>query len=117
MQRVIRIAAWSFAATIVVLSLVPSDLRPETGFPRLLEHFLIFATTGAAFGLGYEAKRATLAIQLVLFAGSVEIAQLFAPGRHARLSDFIVDAIAISGGSITASVIKQIRPHLDINAT
>jgi VanZ family protein len=102
-QRVIRIVAWSLAATIVVLSLVPSELRLETSVPHKLEHFLIFAATGAAFGLGYEARRGLLAMQLVIFAGVVEIAQLFVPARHARLSDFLVDAIAICAGSIAGS--------------
>jgi VanZ family protein len=111
LQRVIRIAAWSLAGAIVVLSLLPPSLRPETGQPHVFEHFLIFATTGAAFGLGYEARRGFLAIQLVIFSGAVEIAQLFAPGRHARLSDFLIDAIAISSGSVAASLVKQVRPH------
>jgi VanZ family protein len=108
---VVRIVAWGLAATIVVLSLVPPDLRPETGVPHKLEHFLIFAATGAAFGLGYEARRGRLAIQLVIFAGVVEIAQLFAPGRHARLSDFLVDAVAICAGSIAGSLAKEARTH------
>jgi VanZ family protein len=107
LQRVARIAAWSLAATIVILSLIPSGLRPETGVPHILEHFSIFAATGAAFGLGYEARRGTLAIQLAIFAGAVEIMQLFVPGRHARFSDFFVDAIAICGGSIAASLVLK----------
>jgi len=108
-QRVIRIVAWGLAATIVVLSLVPSELRPETGVPHILEHSLIFAATGAAFGLGYEARGGLLAIQLVIFAGAVEIAQLFAPRKHARLSDFLVDAVAICAGSIAGSLGKKVR--------
>ena len=102
----VRIVAWSLAATIVVLSLVPSELRPETSVPHVLEHFLIFVATGAAFGLGYDASRGRLAIQLVIFVGAVEIAQLFTSSRHARLSDFLVDAVAISGGSIAGSLAK-----------
>jgi len=104
---VFRIVAWSLAATIVVLSLVPIELRPETIVPHVLEHGLIFAATGAAFGLGYETRRGILAIRLVIFAGAVEIAQLFAPGRHARLSDFLVDAVTICAGSIAGSLVKQ----------
>jgi VanZ family protein len=111
LQLVVRIVAWSLALTVVVLSLVPAELRPETGVPHILEHGLIFAATGAAFGLGYEARRGLLAIQLVIFAGAIEIAQLFASGRHARLSDFLVDAVAICTGSIAGSLIKLIRPH------
>jgi VanZ family protein len=111
LQLVVRIVAWSLAATIVVLSLVPSELRPETGVPHILEHFWMFAATGAAFGLGYEARPAPLAIQLVIFAGAVEIAQLFASSRHARLSDFLVDAVAICAGSIVGSLARQVRTH------
>jgi VanZ family protein len=111
LQVVVRIAAWGLAGATVALSLFPSGLRPVTGLPHVLEHFLMFAITGAAFGLGYELSRDALAIALVLFAGAVEIAQLFAPGRHARLSDFVVDAIAISSGSIAGSLIKQVRLH------
>ena len=111
MQPVVRITAWCLAATIVVISLVPSHLRPETGIPHKLEHLLIFAATGAAFGLGYEAKRGLLAFQLVIFAGAVEIAQLFVPDRHARLSDFLIDAVAISAGSIVGSLTRQARPN------
>lgn len=100
LQRVVRITAWSLAATIVVLSLVPSELRPETGVRHNLEHFFAFAATGAAFGLGYEARSGVREIRLIIFAGTVEIAQLFVSGRHARLSDFIVDALAISVASM-----------------
>jgi len=110
LQLIVRILAWGLAAAIVVLSLVPSKLRPETGVPHILEHFLIFAATGTAFGLGYEALPGPLAIRLIIFAGTVEIAQLFAPGRHARLSDFLVDAVAICAGSIVGSLAKR-RTH------
>ncbi len=96
------------AAAILVLSLIPSELRPETSVPHKLEHLLIFAAAGVAFGLGYEARRGLLAIQLVIFAGAVEIAQLFVPGRHARLSDFLVDAVGICAGSIAGSMAKQV---------
>jgi hypothetical protein len=45
-----------------------------------------------------------VAIGLVIFAGAIELAQLFAPGRHARLSDFIVDASAACIGLAAALV-------------
>lgn len=101
-----RISAWSLAAAIVILSLVPPQLRPETDLPHELEHFLIFAATGAAFGLAYVVRSMLLATWLVTFAGAVELAQLFVPGRHARLSDFLVDAVAVCAGSIAGSWAK-----------
>jgi VanZ family protein len=103
-----RIIALSLATAIVVLSVVPPTLRPETGLPNDLEHFAIYWATGLAFALGYDLKPRLLATLLVLFSGAVEIAQLFVPGRHARLSDFIVDALAITVGAMTVSLVAQI---------
>jgi VanZ family protein len=111
-HRAARIAAWSLPTAIIVLSVVPPGLRPETGAPHGLEHFVIYLATGLAFGLGYDRKRGLLAILLVIFSGSLEIIQLFIPGRHARLSDFIVDALATCCGVMTVSLVSRIRPGI-----
>src|SRR5262249_1325022 len=103
--------ALGLATAIVVLSVVPPALRPETGLPHGLEHFVIYWATGVAFPLGYELKLGLIATLLVFFSGAVEFAQLFVPGRHARLSDFIVDALATIVGAMTVSVVAQ-RPVL-----
>jgi hypothetical protein len=107
-----RFAAWCLATAIIVLSVVPPSLRPETGSPHFLEHSAIFAFTGGAFGLGYGRRLGSLAILLVTFSGCVEIMQLFVPGRHARLSDFIVDTIAMCAGLISVSLVRQSRTRL-----
>lgn len=93
---------------IVVLSVVPPNQRPETSLPHDFEHFAIFWATGVAFALGYSLTP-LLATALVAFSGAVEITQMFIPGRHARLSDFIVDAIASILGLITVSLGTQMR--------
>ncbi len=46
------------------------------------------------FGLGEYEK-----------AGLVEVLQFLAPGRHARLSDFVVDALAACAGLVGARAI------------
>jgi hypothetical protein len=55
--------------------------------PHSVEHFTIYVATGFAFGLGYKRRHDLLAILIVIFSGSIEVAQLSVPGRHARLSD------------------------------
>jgi VanZ family protein len=105
--RSARAAAWILASAIVVLSLVPSDLRPETDLPHHLEHFLIFFITGCAFGLGYSRTLGRLATLLVLFAGLVEIAQLLQPSRHARISDFLIDTFALWVGLMAVSLSNE----------
>jgi VanZ family protein len=104
-SKAARIAAWCLTATIVILSLVPPSLRPETGTPHIFEHFIIYAVTGFAFGLGFKRRHDLLAICLVIFSGSIEIAQLFVSGRHARLSDFMIDAVAACIGLVTSSLL------------
>jgi VanZ family protein len=103
-----RLAAWCLGTAIVVLSVVPPDLRPETFAPHDLEHFVIYAITGCAFGIGYRQRLSLLAIWLVNFSGCVEVTQLFVPGRHARLGDFIVDAIASCVGLISGALLRRI---------
>lgn len=102
MLKAARIMAWFLAAVITVLSLVPPWLRPGTPAPHDLEHFAIFLATGVAFGLGHFRRPIVLTIALVVFAAMIELAQLFVPGRHARLSDFIVDTVALCAGVVLA---------------
>jgi VanZ family protein len=97
-----RIAAWLLSIAIIALSLVPPRLRPETDVPHNLEHFSIFFATGMAFGVGYTHRSGLVTVALVIFASAIEFAQIVTPGRHARLSDFIVDALAACVGVMIA---------------
>jgi VanZ family protein len=99
-QLIARVSAWLLAAVIVVLSVVPPNLRPETGTPHNFEHFAIFCATGIAFALGYARRHRLVLVSLVVFAGAIELVQIFIPNRHARLADFIVDAFAVCAGVI-----------------
>jgi VanZ family protein len=108
LRLIARIGAWSLATVITVLSLVPAALRPESGTPHDFEHFAIFCATGLAFGLGYQKKQTRVAFALVLFTGAIELAQMLVPDRHARFSDFVVDALAVSIGVALAAVCNKI---------
>jgi hypothetical protein len=104
-----RLCAWLLLGAIVVLSLVTPSMRPVTAAPHGLEHAAIFAITGFAAALGYPGRPAPTMAALVVFSGAVEIAQLFAPGRHARLIDFVVDAAAACIGAAAAHLIARLR--------
>lgn len=102
-----RIAAWLLTVAIIVLSLVPAWLRPGTDVPHNFEHFSIFFATGVAFGVGYSRKPYLVMAMLVVFAGAIELAQIVVPSRHARLSDFIVDALAACVGAAISSILTS----------
>jgi VanZ family protein len=94
MQKIFRLTAWLLVLAIIVLSLGPPSSRPVTGAGHGLEHLLIFLATGLAFGLGYLRRFWSLSMALLTFAAAIEVAQMWVPGRHARLSDFLADAMA-----------------------
>ena len=104
----LRALAWTLVATIVILSLVPPSLRPVTGAPREFEHLAIFASCGLAFGLGYRAGHALRGAALVAFSGVIEVLQCLAPARHARVSDFMVDAMGSCAGILLAWILLKI---------
>ena len=83
---------------IVVLSLVPAHDRPITALPHSLEHLTIFFAAGLALGTGYPQGQRFQFAALLVFTAVIEMAQLAVPGRHARLIDFVVDAVAIMTG-------------------
>jgi VanZ family protein len=97
MQRLFQIAAWLLLLTIVVLSVIPPEDRPVTPAPHDFEHVAIFVATGLAFGLGYS-RHLVQILALMAFSAAIEIIQLGIPGRHARVSDFVVDALSVSIG-------------------
>jgi hypothetical protein len=106
-----RFAGWLLVIMITAVSLAPPEFRPETGTPHHFEHFAVFCATGITLGVGYNNNRGLLAAGLVLFAGAIEFAQIFAPGRHARLSDFIVDALAACVGVGLSTLATNFTVH------
>ena len=98
MRRIFRIAAWFLLLAIVVLSVVPPTYRPVTPAPHDVEHLVIFFVTGLAFGLGYASRPLLQIIGLAAFSAGIELLQLYVPGRHARLSDFLVNAFSVAFG-------------------
>lgn len=109
-ERLSRALAWASIAAILVLSVVPAQMRPVTSLPHDLEHFGIFVLCGLGFGVGYHKAAIVEGLALVTFAGAIEILQLFSSGRHARLTDFAVDAIASCVGVLAGSVATMIVP-------
>jgi hypothetical protein len=105
-----RATAWFALAAIIVLSLVPPGLRPSTFMPHKIEHAGIFLLDGVAFGIAYCGYQWLASVLAVIFCAGIEVAQLAVPGRHARLSDFFVDAIAICVGIFGGSTLIRTKP-------
>jgi VanZ family protein len=105
MTIILRITAWLLAAAVTFATLSPPGLRPHSNLGQDGEHAFAFVLVGLAFGLAYRQHRPlTMAIAVVMI-GVLELLQLLVPGRHARLEDFVVDALAACVGlAITAGL-------------
>lgn len=87
-----RTIAWLLAAAVTFATLGPPGLRPHSDLGQDGEHALAFILVGLAFGLAYGRRRLLIAGAAVVLIGVLELMQFWAPGRHARLEDFLVDA-------------------------
>ena len=112
MTLVLRLIAWGLAAAVTFATLGPARLRPHADLGQNGEHALAFVLVGLAFGLAYRRNRLLTALVAVAMAGAIEVLQFLAPGRHARLSDFVVDATAACTGlAIAAAMDWFINRH------
>jgi VanZ family protein len=96
-ENVLRFTGLLGVAAIAVLSLLPGDARPDLGsyVPGQLNHFLAYVVTASMLASGNRSRTHVINILLglIAYAGLLEIAQLWIPGRTSRLSDFVVSAL------------------------
>ena len=99
----LRLFAWCLAAAITFATLGPPRYRPHANLGQDGEHALAFVLLGLAFGFAYRQHRLLTAAIAVVMIGVLELLQLFVPGRHARLEDFVVDALTACVGLAIAA--------------
>ena len=112
MTFILRLFAWLLAAAITFATLGPARFRPHSELGQDGEHALAFVLLGLAFGIAYTRNRLLTAVIAVAGIGLIEILQLWAPGRHARLEDFVVDALAACAGLAIAAALDWARPRM-----
>jgi VanZ family protein len=112
MTIVLRLIAWLLAAAVTFATLGPPRFRPHSDLGQDGEHALAFVLVGIAFALAYSRNRLLTAIISVIITGTIAILQIWVPGRHARLEDFVVDALAVCAGFAIAAALEYARPRL-----
>ena len=108
MNRIFRLLAWALAAAVAFATLGPPSYRPHSDLGQDGEHALAFVLVGIAFGVAYSRNRLITTAVAVVMIGVLEILQFWAPGRHARLEDFVVDALAACAGLAAAASVDWI---------
>ena len=112
MTLILRAFAWLLAAAVAFATLGPARYRPHSDLGQDGEHALAFVLVGLAFGLAYTRNRPMVAAIAVAMIAVLELLQLWAPGRHARLEDFVVDALTACAGFIVAAALDWATQRL-----
>jgi VanZ family protein len=105
MKILLRLGAAVLIAAVVFATLGPPRYRPHSPLGQDGEHALAFVLVGLAVGLAFPHRRVLTAIVTIVLTGVLELMQFLAPGRHARLEDFIVDASTACIGLAGAAVL------------
>ena len=104
MTTFLRLIAWGLAAAVTFATLGPPRYRPHADLGQNGEHALAFVLVG----LAYRKNRLVTAVVAVALTGTMEILQFWVPGRHARISDFVVDAAAACAGLALAATLDWV---------
>src|ERR1700752_1104476 len=108
----LRLFAWLLAAAVPFATLGPPGSRPHLAITHDGEHALAFGLVGLAFAFAYPRQRQLVAGLSVVMIGVLELLQLLVPGRHARLEDFVVNALATLAGLALAAIVDWLmRSH------
>jgi VanZ family protein len=105
MTTFMRLFAWLLAAAVTFATLGPANSRPHSNLGQSGEHGFAFVLIGLSFAFAYPNHRLRTAGVAVIMTGILELLQLWVPGRHARLKDFVVDAAATCIGFAIAALL------------
>jgi VanZ family protein len=114
-MRLANVTGWILLFAIAAISIVPPELRPVTILPHDLEHAAIYFLAGCAFGISRPYDFVASLGGLIAFTLVVEVTQSWIPDRHARVSDFLVDAFAISMGLVVSAMFARLMQRCPRN--
>ncbi len=93
MISISRFVALLLFAAITFATLSPIDMRPHFADANV-ERALAYVLFGLALAFGFPNRLAQIMVATALVAGVLELLQIVDPGRHARLSDAVLKALA-----------------------
>jgi hypothetical protein len=93
-RRLFRTLAWSLTAVAVFFTFSPVALRSAVSLNSDLERMSVVALITGAFAVGYPKHRRIIIFLIVVLIGLLELLQNVAPGRHGRMHDYFLKAVA-----------------------
>jgi VanZ family protein len=110
----IRVAGWFAVLVIIILSVVPGQLRPDVMGEKHIEHLTAYMGTAMLLAAGYPERSQSIKIGILLSLCSaiLEIVQLGISGRSSSVADFAGSSL---GAWIGVVVIYGLRVAVKSN--
>ena len=109
-MMLIRVGAWLAVLTIVVLSVVPGNLRPHVFGNDYFEHLAAYFITGSLLAIGFPRPMQHLVSWTLLAtcAGVLEFIQRSIPDRTASIGEFATGVFGAGLGIMAIFVIRRV---------
>jgi VanZ family protein len=101
----LRLIAWACVIGLAVASWTPGQEMIRTGYNTRFEHAAAYLIAGIAVLIAYPRRPPwSIAALLCAYAGALEFGQIYIPGRHAAMLDWL----ASSSGVLCATLMAPI---------
>ena len=106
--RLTRKGATLTALIIIVLSVMPGKMRPHLLGNDYCEHFIAYFVAGGLLAVGYPRpmQRLSSGVLLAIGAGTLELIQLWIPGRTSSVGGFVSAAAGAWIGVLIIVLVK-----------
>jgi VanZ family protein len=106
--RLTRKGATLTALIIIVLSVMPGKMRPHLLGNDYCEHFIAYFVAGSLVAVGYPRplQRLSSGVLLAIGAGTLELIQLWIPGRTSSVGGFVSAAAGAWIGVLIIVLVK-----------
>jgi VanZ family protein len=112
----LRFIAWACLIGLAVASWTPSwtpgkEMFFRTGFDTRLEHVAAYLIAGIVVIIAYPRRPIwSIAAILCAYAGILELGQIYVPGRHAGMFDWLAGCSGVLTACVTVSVFQRHYP-------
>jgi VanZ family protein len=109
----LRAAAWLSVLGLLVASWTPGDYMIRTGVRGSFEHVGAYFLTTLLLVIAHPGWPPwAVGAALAVYAGILELGQLYVPGRHSQFEDFAASCLGVAFVIFAATLIRRTRPVL-----
>ncbi len=105
-----RVAGWACLLALAYFSLVPPNLKAETGAPGQVNHAFAYFVTGAVLAWAYPQAPFRVALLLIAYGCILEALQTFVPGRDPKAIDAISSGLGAAAGVVVGLFLFRLLP-------